>query len=224
MAPDGLDLMRITTVRRHVARGAVLYRTGDHFHSLFTVRSGALKSVAVSSGGQEKITAFHFPGEMLGLPGISAGHYTRDAVAVDDTQVCVIPYAPLLEVTRQNPNAQRRLFMVLSCAIARHQRLLEVLEQMTAEQRVVACLLTLAARYGKSGRGMQGFPLPITRIDMGNYLGLAHETVTRVLSHLHKEGYIHLEEKYVELKDVARLAEIPYPYEPPACDCNFFGC
>jgi len=202
-----LDRLHPAIVKRRVGRGTVLYRTHDPLHNVFSVVTGALKSVAVSSNGQEKVTSFHFPGEMFGLAAIESGFYTRDAIALDESEVCVIPYTRIIESSRL-PQLQSTLFKLMSRAITSHQALPELLESMTAEQRVVAFLLYVARRHEQSGRDPQRFSLSMTRIDIGSYLGMAHETVTRQLSHLSQAGIIALREKEVELLEVARMRDM----------------
>ncbi len=199
-----LDRLHPAIVKRRIERGSVLYRTHDPLHNVYSVVNGALKSVATSSNGQEKVTSFHLPGEMCGLAAIQSGHYTRDAIAVEDSEICVIPYTRMTETSRL-PRLQATLFRLLSLAIMCHRGLPELLESMTAEQRVVAFLLHIARRQEQAGRDSRRLPLSMTRIDMGSYLGMAHETVTRQLSHLSQQHLIVLGEKEVELLDVARM-------------------
>ena len=199
-----LDRLHPAIVKRRVSRGTVLYRTHDPLHNVYSVVTGALKSVAVSSNGQEKVTSFHLPGEMFGLAAIESGAYTRDAIALDDSEICVIPYTRIIESSRL-PRLQSTLFRLMSRAITSHQALPELLESMTAEQRVVAFLLYVARRHEQAGRDPQRFNLSMTRIDIGSYLGMAHETVTRQLSHLSQAGIVALREKEIELLDVARM-------------------
>jgi len=200
---DEIDLawLHLNSVKRHVPHGAAVYRTGDVFHSIFALRSGTCKSVAVCSDGHEKIIAFHLPGEMFGLTAITPGKYTYDVIAVDDSEVCAVPYSQLLTLSLKDPRLQQALFKVFSSAIGRHQGFLERLEPLPAKARVVAWLLNLSERYGRCGYSPDQFPLAGTRIDAGSYLGLAHETVTRVLTRLSKAGIILLTEKNIQIKD-----------------------
>jgi CRP/FNR family transcriptional regulator len=204
VAAGELDRLHPAIVKRRVPRAAALYRTHDPLHNVFAVVSGAVKSVAVSSNGQEKVTSFHLPGEMFGLASIETGHYTRDAIAVDDSEICVIPYPRIMESSKL-PRLQATLFRLLSLAITCHRALPELLESMTAEERVVAFLLYLARRHEQTGRESFRFQLSMTRIDIGSYLGMAHETVTRQLSHLCHIGVISLKDKEVEFVDVPRM-------------------
>ena len=141
----------IVAQKRKVSRGAALYRNGDTFEALYAVRSGAFKSVGVSREGDEKITGFYLPGEMLGLDSISAGRHHYDAIALEDSDVCVIPYAQLEQMAASTPGLQRQLFRVLSSDISRDQGLMLLLGSMSAEQRLAAFLMSLSRRSTLSG-------------------------------------------------------------------------
>jgi len=212
--PSGLsgndlnDLSELTTVKRRVARGSALYRGQDAFESLFAVRSGAFKSVGVSRAGEEKVTGFHFPGEVLGLDAINGERHTYDAVALEDSEVCVIPYAPLTQLALKIPLLQARLLRILSSDISRDQGLMLLLGSMTAEQRLCAFLLSLSRRHQKLGYSADRFHLRMTREDIGSYLGLTLETVSRLLSRLQRDGLIAARQREIELKNVDVLKDV----------------
>ena len=212
--PRGLSAAELTKIdeitaqKRRIARGAALYRSGDAFDSLYAVRSGAFKTVGVSRSGEEKITGFHLPGEVLGLDSISGERHDYHAVALEDSEVCVIPFAKLQELALRIPELQQQLFRMLSRDIKRDHGLMLLLGSMTAEQRLAAFLLSLSRRYKRLGYAAERFNLRMTREDIGNYLGLTLETVSRLLSRFHHDGLIAAHQREIELKNVDGLMEI----------------
>lgn len=206
-----MDLDRfieITAAKRKVARGASLYRSGDSFESLYAVHSGAFKTVGASREGDEKITGFHLAGELLGLEAISIGRHGYSSVALEDSEVCVIPFAPLEKMAMTVPALQHQLLRTLSSDISRDQGLMQLLGSMTAEQRLAAFLLSVSRRNQNLGFSAIRFVLRMTREDIGNYLGLTLETVSRLMSRFQREGLIGVQQRDVELKDSARLREM----------------
>jgi CRP/FNR family transcriptional regulator, anaerobic regulatory protein len=212
--PSGLtadklpEMDELTQVKRKVARGAALYRTGDIFDSLYAVRSGSFKSVGIARAGQEKVTGLHLPGEMMALDAISRRTHCYDAVALEDSEVCVVPYTRLTALAMRLPELQGQLLRMLSGDIVRDQGLMLLLGGMDAKQRVAAFLLSLSKRYQRLGYAANRFSLRMTREEIGSYLGVALATVSRLLSRLQTEGMISINQREVELKDVERLREL----------------
>src|SRR5262245_8241221 len=198
----------IVATKRRVARGAALYHTNDAFEYLYAVRSGAFKTVGVSRHGDEKITGFHLAGELLGLEAISAGRYGYSATALEDSEVCAIPFAALETLALTVPALQHQLFRVLSGDISRDQGLMLLLGSMTAEQRLAAFLLSLSRRYQRLGFAADRFVLRMTREEIGNYLGLTLETVSRLFSRFQREGLVTIHQRDIELRSIGRLREI----------------
>ena len=202
------DLDALTAVKRRIARGASLYRSGDAFDALYAVRSGAFKTSGVSSNGEEKITGFYLPGEVMGLDAINNERHNYSASALEDSEACVIPFARLTELTLRIPELQQQLFRLLSRDIARDHGLMLLLGSMTAEQRLAAFLLGLSRRYKRLGYAADRFLLRMTREDIGNYLGLTLETVSRLMSRFQRDGLITARQREIEFKDAGRLMEI----------------
>ena len=198
----------ITATKRKVARGASLYLTGDRFESPYAVRSGAFKTVGVSRHGEEKVTGFHLPGELLGLDAISNGSHSYNAVALEDSEVCLIPFAELEQLANSIPALQHQLLRLVSSDISRDHGLMLLLGSMTAEQRLAAFLLSLSRRHQRLGFSASHFILRMTREEIGNYLGLTLETVSRLLSRFQREDLIAVRQRDIELKDADRLMEI----------------
>jgi len=206
-------------------RGDVAYRKGETLHALFVVREGLVKSRALSYEGQDKITALHLPGEMFGLSAITTGHYIFDALAVESSVVCAVPFALLAEHIQHDVVLERRLFQVLSCASGRHQAFSEAIEHLDAEERIAALLLNLSERYSRTGHDPDVFPLPITRVEMANYAGLAHETVSRVVSQLQSDGVVRLSDSLARILRRDELESIASECDwSDHCKCDFFGC
>ena len=201
------DMDELTRLKRRVTRGATIYRGGDAFDSVYAVRSGSFKSVSVSRNGDEKVTGLHLPGEVMGLDAINHKRHGYDAVALEDSEVCVIPYARLTEFALRIPELQAQLLRLLSGDISRDQGLMLLLGGMDAEQRIAAFLLSLSRRYQKLGYAATRFNLRMTREDIGSYLGLTLETVSRLFSRMQREGIVATQQREVELKDVERLKE-----------------
>jgi CRP/FNR family transcriptional regulator len=208
---NGSELTRfgeIATAKRRVPRGASLYHNGDRFESLYAVRSGAFKTVGVSRDGTEKITGFHLPGELLGLDAINGGRHGYNAVALEDSEVCIIPFAQLEQMALTLPALQHQLLRLLSGDISRDHGLMLLLGSMTAEQRLAAFLLSLSRRHQRLGFAAERFMLRMTREEIGNYLGLTLETVSRLLSRFQREGLVAVHQRDIEILGKDRLMEM----------------
>lgn len=198
----------MATVKRRVTRGAALYHGGDRFEFIYAVRSGAFKTVGVSRNGDEKITGFHLPGEFLGIEAINSGRHGSSAVALEDSEVCILPFASLEKLAMSTPALQHRLLRLVSGDVSHDQGLMPLLGSMSAEQRLAAFLMSLSRRHQRLGFSAVRFVLRMTREEVGNYLGLTLETVSRLLSRLQREGLIAVRQREVELKSAERLMEM----------------
>ena len=211
--PSGLEGGKLDEVdalaraKRRVAKGATLYRNGDAFASLYAVRSGSFKSVCSSRAGDEKVTGLFLPGAVMGLDAINEHRHGYDAVALEDSEVCVIPYSRLMHLAHRIPELQTQLLRILSDEISPDHGLMLLMGAMDAEQRIVAFLLSLSRRYQKLGYAASRFALRMTRHDIGSYLGLTLETVSRVLSRLQRERLIDANQKEIVLRDIVALRE-----------------
>jgi CRP/FNR family transcriptional regulator len=198
---------QLTRLKRRIARGSTLYRTGDAFDSLYAVRSGAFKSVGISRSGIEKVTGMHLPGEVIGLEAINTRKHRYDAIALEDSEVCVIPFGQLTQLALRLPELQAQLLRIVSGDISRDQGLMLLLGSLDAEQRLAAFLLSLSKRYQNLGYSSTRFSLRMTREEIGSYLGLTLETVSRVISRLHREGVIKAQQREIELTDSHALED-----------------
>jgi CRP/FNR family transcriptional regulator, anaerobic regulatory protein len=212
--PQGLDpaagdeIEAMTRIKRKVPRGAAVYRNGDVFGALYAVRAGAFKTLRVTARGHEKVTGLHLPGEIMGCEAISDQRHTYDAIALEDSEVCVVPYPVLTQLALRTPVLQQRLLRMLSRDICRDSGLVLLMGGMTAEQRIAAFLLSLSRRHDFLGLSPSRFSLHMTREDIGSYLGLTLETVSRVLSRMQRDGIVAVRQRLLQLIDSARLEEM----------------
>ena len=203
--PTGLTLKEIerledlVTTRRRVKRGDALFRAGDRFENLYAVRLGFLKSTVMSSDGREQVTNFYMAGELIGLDGISSGVHSCDVVALEDTEVCVVPYERLEEVATSMRSVGAHLLKRLSREVVRQHGVMLLLGSMHAEERLAAFLLSLSQRFEMRGYSRSEFVLRMTRAEIGSYLGLKLETVSRVLSRFSHDGLIEVNQKHVRI-------------------------
>ena len=190
-------LEEIVKQPRPMQRAQRLYLPGDNFHYLFIVRSGSLKTYTTTSSGQQQIIGFHLPGELVGLDGVSDGNYFCTAEAMEMTSVCELPFTKLEHIMGKIRVLQHQVHKLMSKEILTDQQLLLQLGKMNAEQRVAAFLLNISDRLKQRGFSASEFHLPMTRSDIGNYLGLAVETVSRQFSHFQELGVIKVSRKHV---------------------------
>lgn len=206
LAPDEIDqLAGMVSSRRKVRRGEHLYQAGDPFESIYPIRVGFFKSRLISNDGREQVIGFPMPGDILGFDAINAGKFQSDAVALEDAEVCVIPFADLEALSRDFSPLQQRVHRVFSREIVKDQSLMMLLGTMKADERVSAFLLNLAQRFQQRGFSPKEFVLRMTREEIGNYLGLKLETVSRTLSRLQQEGVIAVDQKNLTIIDPLRL-------------------
>lgn len=200
--PDAMTgLEHVVPMRTAVKRGQTLYRSGDRFGMLYAVRLGSFKTVLLSDDGHEQIVGYHMPGEILGSEAIGSGVYGCEAIALEDSQACSISFAHLEAFARTQDGVQQNLHRILAREIVRERRMMSVLGTMSAEQRVAAFLLDLSQRYAARGYSSSEFVLRMTREDIGSYLGLKLETVSRLLSRFQREGSIQVQGRIVKLLD-----------------------
>jgi CRP/FNR family transcriptional regulator len=192
---------------RPLQKGEHVYRQNDTFKAVYAVRSGTLKSYSTSDSGEEQVTAFHFPGEILGLDGIGKNRYLSSAVALDTAAICEIPFELLGDLSIRIPSLQRHFLQLMSREIGEDQQLITMLSKSSAEQRVAALLLSISARNVRRKLSATAFRLSMSRSDIGNYLGLTVETVSRIFSRFQKTGLIKADGKEVAIIDAARLRE-----------------
>jgi CRP/FNR family transcriptional regulator len=191
--------------RRSVKRGQSLFRAGERFEALYAVRTGFFKTCTSSPDGREHVTGFQMAGELLGLDGISSDHHTCGAVALEDSQVCVIPYTQLESLSQDFAELQRQFHRIMGREIVRDHGVMMLLGSMRAEERLAAFLLNLSQRLKARGYSSTSLILRMTREEIGTYLGLKLETVSRCFSKFHDDGLLKVHQRHVEILDEAAL-------------------
>ncbi len=203
---DSLD--SIIHRSRPMRRGEGLFRAGDTFQSVFAVRSGAFKTSTLTVDGEEQVTGFYLPGEILGMDGLGTNTHTNTARALESSSICEIPFVRLEALSSQIPSLQRHFFQLMSREIQSDQQLMLLLARKPADARLAAFLLNLGTRYKRRGLSQRRLRLPMSRNDIGNYLGLAVETVSRIFTRLQSSGVLGVAGKEIEILDMAALTEI----------------
>jgi CRP/FNR family transcriptional regulator len=205
---DMLRLDRIIGRRRRVPRDGSLYRMNDPFTKLYAIRVGHFKTYQINSAGEQQVTGFQMPGELLGMDAIGANRHHCGAVALEDSEVCEIPFAKLEELFADIPTLLRHFHRLMSQEITREQNAMLLLGGMRAEQRLAVFLVNLGARYAARGYSSSNFQLRMMREDIGNYLGLTIESISRLLSRFKKDGCLRVSNREIEVLDPARLKSL----------------
>jgi CRP/FNR family transcriptional regulator, anaerobic regulatory protein len=209
MSNEQLDrLDAIVATRRTVARGEALFRAGDTFNSLFAVRTGFFKTCVSAEDGRDQVTGFQMAGELIGLDGIGTDRHTCDAVALEDSQVCVIPYHQLEDLSRELSDLQRHFHKIMSREIVRDHGVMLLLGSMRAEERLAAFLLNLTQRLRARGFSSHSLILRMTREEIGSYLGLKLETVSRAFSRFQEDGILQVKQRHIEVLDAEALNKL----------------
>lgn len=199
------QLDEIVERNRPYKKGDHLYRQNDAFKSVYAVRSGSFKSYMLSNNGQGRVTGFFLPGEIIGMDGISSKHYANSTQSLEHSSICEIPFSQLEKLSHQLPNLQHHFFSIMGNEIAKDQQIHTLLSSYTAEERTASFLLGLSARYARVSLSPIRFLLPMTRGDIGGYLGLTVETVSRIFTSLQKKGLVLVNNREIELLDIEAL-------------------
>ncbi len=213
LALDDADLDRLDGIverNRPLPRGGLLFHEGTPFDAVYVVRSGAVKTCTTTPDGEEQVTGFHLPGEMVGLDSIgnAGGKYGSTAVALETTAVCAIPFTALEALAGHVPGLQHHLFALMSSTIRTDQQIMQLVGRRPAEARIASLLLSLSARYKRRHLLENNFRLPMSRSDIGNHLGLALETVSRIFTRLQQSGVLAVHGREVVILDRAKLCAL----------------
>jgi len=201
-------ISRLVSGHRKVKRGETLLREGEAATQLYAVRSGFLKTQVASQDGHEQVTGFHMAGELLGLEGLSREQHTAEVVALEDAEVCVLPIGPLQALAQEIPALQSHLFKLLSQEIVRERQLILLLGNTRADERVARFLLDLTQRLQARGLSASEHVLRMTREEMGSYLSLKLETVSRTFSKLAADGVLSVKHRHLHIHDPEALVRI----------------
>ena len=194
--------------RRRVKRGEHLYRAGQAFDAIYAIRSGFFKTDVLMEDGRDQVTGFQMAGELLGLDGIGTEIHSCNAVALEDSEVCTIPFAHLESLSREIQNLQKHFHKVMSREIVRDHGVMLLLGTMRAEERLAAFLLNLSQRFTARGFSPSEFYLRMTREEIGSYLGLKFETVSRAFSRFQEEGLVAVQQKHIRILDIPGLKKL----------------
>lgn len=193
--------------RRRLKRDDHLYKRSDPFRNLYAIRFGHLKTFHVNAAGESQITGFHMAGDLLGMDALSGAHHC-DAVALEDSEICEIPFARLEELFREVPALLRHFHRTMSQEITREQNVMLLLGNMRAEQRFAVFLVNLAGRYAARGYASTSLQLRMSREEIGNYLGLTIESISRLLSRFKSLGLLQVDKREITLLDPVRLKSL----------------
>ncbi len=204
-------LDEVVEKRRRVKQGELLFNSGDTFTSLYAIRTGFFKTCVTSEDGREQVTGFQMAGEIIGMDGIVSDRHNCNAVALEDAEVCVMPFATVEDLSRELPALQRHVHKIMSCEIVRENSVMMLLGNMRAEERLAAFLLNLLQRLHARGLSQSELVLRMTREEIGSYLGLKLETVSRAFSKFSEEGIIEVKQRYVKILAPEALKKIFNP-------------
>ena len=210
---DPAILARLETLslrRRRVSRGEQLFGNGEPLRALHVVRAGQFKTCILAADGRSQVTGFQMAGDLLGLDGIETDRHRFDAVALEDAQVMSLPYEPLNDLLQVSAALQHGYHRIMSCEIVREHEMMRLLGQLSAEERVAVFVLDLLRRNAADGQGDNGVLLRMTREDIGSYLGLKIETVSRSFSKLHGEGVLAVRHRRLQVLDCGALQRIAH--------------
>ncbi|MDH5178900.1 MAG: fumarate/nitrate reduction transcriptional regulator Fnr [Gammaproteobacteria bacterium] len=229
--PMGLDqgdmdkLDKVIKRQRKIERGDHLYRMRESFTTVYALRSGSVKTYSTIENGQEQVTGFHLPGELLGLNAVSTKFHTDSAIALETSSVCEIPFDRLENLSHEIPSMHHHLLHVMSEEIQHDHCQLMMIAKMPAEARLARFLLSLSYHFSQRGFSSTKFNLSMSRNDIANLLGLAVETVSRLFSHFQDEGLLTVERKSIEIHDMDGLMNVttkcashPLPGKSPSSD------
>jgi CRP/FNR family transcriptional regulator len=209
LSPQELERVdELVTTRRKVRRGEPLFRGGEAFTSLYAIRSGFFKTCVIAEDGRDQVTGFQMAGEIIGLDGIVGDRHTCDAIAIEDSEVCVLPFDKVGELSREVSAMQHHVHRVMSREIVREHGVMLLLGSMRAEERLAAFLLNLVQRLHARGFSRSELVLRMTREEIGSYLGLKLETVSRTFSRFADEGLIEVRHRHLRIRDADALQRL----------------
>jgi len=212
--PEGFSATELETLdglvstRRKLRRGDALFRRNDPFTSIYAIRAGSFKTCVTSEGGRDHVTGFLMSGDLMGFDGIGHERHGCDAIALEDSMLCVIPYARLEEMSQDFLELQRQVHRVMSREIVREHGNMMLLTGLRAEERLAAFLWNLAQRLGARGFSSSSLILRMTRQDIGTYLGLKLETISRAFTKLCDDGILEVHRRNVSILEPATLQRI----------------
>ncbi len=216
MSAEELDRIDdMVASRRKIKRGETLFRNGEKFANLYAIRTGFFKTCVASEDGRYQVTGFQMAGEIIGLDGIVNDNHTCDAVALEDAEVCVMPFDRIEELSREVNALQRHVHKIMSREIVREHGVMLLLGSMRAEERLAAFLLNLVQRLHARGFSQSELILRMSREEIGSFLGMKIETVSRTFSKFVEEGIVEVKQRHVRILNTEALRKI---VNPPTCN------
>src|SRR5450830_669806 len=206
LKPEELERIdEVVAIRRKVKRGTTLFRNGEKFTSLYAIRTGFFKTCVATEDGRDQVTGFQMAGEIIGLDGIVHDHHTCDAIALEDAEICTMPFAQIEDLSREVTALQHHVHKIMSREIVREHGVMLLLGSMRAEERLAAFLLNLAQRLHARGFSQSELILRMTREEIGSYLGLKLETISRTFSKFVEDGIVDVKQRHVHILDTNAL-------------------
>jgi len=202
------SLDNIIDRKKPIHKGEKLFQSGDQMKSLYAVRSGTFKTYKIDERGEQQITGFHLAGDLLGFDALASSSHPSFASALETSMVCEIPYNTLDELSNRMPPLKKQMLRMMSIEICSDQEMLMLLNHRNAEQRLATFISTLSSRFKQRGFSPSEFRLTMTRSDIGNYIGLTVETISRLLNRFNKNELIDVNGKLITIKDVDGLNDI----------------
>jgi len=199
---------RMLTTRIRFRKSDVLYHVGDGFDALYAIRFGSCKTVLLGKDGQDQVSGYYMAGEIIGIDGIASEFHDCQAIALEDMEVCRLAFDEIENLARWSDQFGHDLHKLLSQESARAHALILMRGTMRAEQRLACFLLELSQRYQARGYSSWEFVLRMTRQEIGSYLGVRLETVSRLFSRFQREGMIQVEGRNVKLLDRVALSQL----------------
>lgn len=203
---DSLDQWFPT--RRRLQRGETLFEQGEPFNALYAVRSGFFKTLLPSQQQRDQVTGFLMTGDILGMDGIGNGQHACRAVALEVSEVCLMPYGNVEEISASFPTLHAHLNRLMSQRLVQDQAAFQILANMRSEARLAAFILDLGKRFSRLGYSPNTFVLRMTREEIGSYLGLSLETVSRLFSRFQEDGLVDVQTRHLQITNPDGLAEI----------------
>lgn len=195
-------------VRKRIKTGATLYHNGSHFHALYAVKSGFIKTENLHDDGRAQITGFYMSGEILGFDGIASEAHVCTAIALEDSEVCVIPLDRIEHINNELNELKHHFYKLMSREIVRDHTIMMLLGSMHSEERVAAFLLNLSHRFHLRGYSANNLMLRMKREEIGSYLGMKIETVSRIFTKFQEQGLLEVHQKNILILDIQGLEKI----------------
>lgn len=202
------QLDNIIERKKPVQKSQIIFKSGDELQSIYAIRSGTIKSYTISENGEEQITAFHLPGDLIGFDAIADMTHVGFAEALETSMICEIPFEILDDLAGKMPKIRHQIMRLMSNEIKSDQAMILFLSKMSAEEKLASFIYNLSQRYAARGFSAKEFRLTMTRGDIGNYLGLTIETISRLLGRFQKSGMISVQGKYITINRMEELSEL----------------